>query len=74
MCFTHQECRTWGTGHFCCDGDCCQELPEEEEYYDYDGYLSTTEEDYLGTTQKDYMDTTGEGYQGTVRMKNRGNC
>jgi len=64
-CFTHQECRTWATGQFCCDGHCCEELPGEE-YYDYDAYLSTTEEDYMGTTQQEYMDTTGEGYHGTV--------
>ena len=29
-CFSSVECRTWSTGNFCCDGVCCDHLPEED--------------------------------------------
>ena len=41
-CFSHSECQTWATGNFCCEGSCCDALPEEEYeeeyYYDYLDY------------------------------------
>ena len=33
-CFSSVECRTWATGNFCCDGVCCDHLPEDD-YGDY---------------------------------------
>ena len=38
QCFSDSECRTWGTGNFCCGDTCCDQLPEEEEYQDYYEY------------------------------------
>ena len=49
QCFSDSECRTWGTGNFCCGDTCCDQLPEEEEYQDYYEY------DYIDL-QEPWMD------------------
>ena len=49
QCFSDSECRTWGTGNFCCGDNCCDQLPEEEEYQDYYEY------DYIDL-QEPWMD------------------
>ena len=36
-CFSHQQCRSWSTGQYCCpDNKCCMSLPDYQEYYSYD--------------------------------------
>jgi len=53
-CFSHSQCREWRTGQFCCpDSQCCQALPDYQDYYDYDYHtLEYSTEYYSGHTEQ----------------------
>lgn len=58
-CFSHQQCRAWHTGQYCCpDSSCCMSLPDYEDYYSYD-YLTGQYSEDSYTTTLGYYDYQG---------------
>merc|ERR1719250_214508 len=54
-CFSHQQCRAWHTGQYCCpDSSCCMSLPDYEDYYSYDYHTGQYSEDSYTTTMGYY--------------------
>ena len=64
-CVSHQQCRTWATGQFCCqDGRCCDHSPDEEDSYNYNyNYNYQYQYDYFNYSDyTSYDDTTHSSY------------
>jgi len=61
-CFSHQQCRAWHTGQYCCpDSSCCMSLPDYQDYYSYDYHtMQYSDDSYTTSTQYyDYRNSYG---------------